>query len=166
MYNTGQDNSNSSEASNSSKVSKEPKANDGSLELPSMSVAFSKPSSLEDLTFLETKSLPDTSSSVEYVAQSLPIVFFSRASLDTIPECKLSDKGGALGALWKIPGQYPTEPTVDNTPGTLVKQFPDFYLAYRRPAMSCTSDASLETKINSAQDSLNNALKDSVQLLD
>lgn len=128
------------------------------VKLSKMSIQFTKSDSLKSLTFIEASSTADPATTGGYGSESYPIAFFSNSKLDANSACKLSDKGGALGALWKVPGQYPAEATADNAPGTLVNQFPEYYLAYRSSAMSCTDDPALNAEITAGQDALKAAL--------
>lgn len=66
------------------------------------------------------------------------------------PACAASTNFGdaALGALHKVDGQYPAEPTPMNTPGTLIKQFSNYYIAYSKPQQSCTEDKELQKTID------------------
>lgn len=52
--------------------------------------------------------------------------------------CSLEADDAPLGVVFKVDGQYPSEPSVVNTPGTLMKQYSDFYLAYRSPQQGCS----------------------------
>jgi hypothetical protein len=64
-------------------------------------------------------------------------------------KCDISDaaigKGTVppLGFLTKTAGQYPALPTSDNSSGTLVKQFSNYYISWRSPGVSCFDDAIL-----------------------
>jgi hypothetical protein len=76
--------------------------------------------------------------------------------------CSLEVDDAPLGAVFKVDGQYPGEPSVENTPGVLMKQYSDFYLAYRSPQQSCSQQKNDEvvTEIMSRQIPL---LKQSLQ---
>lgn len=156
-------NTSASKAGTSTKLSTSDGQN--AVKLPKMSIQFTKSDSLKSLTFIETSSTADPATTDGYGSESYPIAFFSNSKLDANAACKLSDKGGALGALWKVPGQYPAEATIDNTPGTLVKQFPEYYLAYRVPGMSCTDDPGLNAEITAGQDALKATLTKTAKLI-
>lgn len=76
--------------------------------------------------------------------------------------CSVEEEDAPLGVVFKVDGQYPSEPSVENTPGVLMKQYSDFYLAYRSPQQSCSQqkDDEVVTEITSRQIPL---LKQSLQ---
>ncbi len=138
--------------------------NVNTIKLPKMAIQFNVPDSLKSITFIESASTADTSVQSGYGSSSYPIAFFSVPSLETTDSCKLTSQGGLLGSVWKVPGQYPTAPTSDNAPGKLMKQFPSYYLAFREPAMPCTSDTSQSAQASTLQAALSTALATSTEL--
>jgi hypothetical protein len=64
---------------------------------------------------------------------------FSTKALTAL-DAKCDDSFGPLGMLAKIDGQYPTSFSDSNPPieyGSLVKQFPDFFISASSPQAGC-----------------------------
>lgn len=81
------------------------------------------------------------------------------------PACGLNDgSDAALGVLFRISGTYPENANVTTAPGSLVKQFPDFYIAYRTPQQPCSENQTVTQLITDHRKSLDEALETTEQL--
>ncbi|HEU5187349.1 MAG TPA: hypothetical protein VFT87_02495 [Candidatus Saccharimonadales bacterium] len=79
---------------------------------------------------------------------------------DGAPACGLNDGSDvALGVLFRINGTYPENAHATNAPGSLVKQFPGFYIAYRTPQQPCSEDQAIVQLIADHKKSLIEALE-------
>jgi hypothetical protein len=74
--------------------------------------------------------------------------FSTKALTDLDKNCAASGTA-PLGILTKVTGQYPKEANVETTPGQLVKQFSDYYIAFTSPQAAC-SDSKLDTTVTEA----------------
>jgi hypothetical protein len=94
--------------------------------------------SLQDLEYIPGEPSGDNAQNIEAVG------FITTKKLVGLePSC--STKNGApLGTLWKINGQY----TNDEQSWELAKQLPEFFIAYRKPAMECSSDAAFNKLVS------------------
>jgi len=104
------------------------------VKLQELGIQITVPDTLKDLTYSSKKSTGN-----EYSDSTL--AYFSTQAL-TAKDSRCSSSGGnpPLGWIAKTPGQYPNSPNVDNSSGTLVKQFQTYYIAYRSPGMGCFED--------------------------
>jgi len=105
------------------------------IKLQELGIQITVPDTLKDLTYTSKKLTGN-----EYPESTL--AYFSTQAL-TAKASACSSSGGnpPLGWMAKTPGQYPKDPNVDNSSGTLVKQFQTYYIAYRSPGMGCFEDA-------------------------
>lgn len=97
------------------------------VKFQSFGLEVNVPNSLaEQLVFVEsTTGTPSARMSAKDVAQS-------------DPACGLEGGDAALGVLFKVSGTYPTDANAMNAPGPLLKQFSNFYVAYRTPQQACS----------------------------
>jgi outer membrane murein-binding lipoprotein Lpp len=99
-------------------------ANQNVIKITNLGIQITVPDSIKDLTFT-------TSSTTESG--------LSTASL-TSKNATCSATDMPLGNLNKATGTYPANPTINNAPGALVKQFNGFYIAYSSPQAACSND--------------------------
>lgn len=78
------------------------------------------------------------------------VAFSTRSITAQYPQCGASSGDAPLGVLVRTVGQYPANANVGNATGNLVKQFPDYYIAYRDPSQPCTQEAAAQTAIQNA----------------
>jgi len=100
------------------------------FQVTQLGLQITLPDTLQDMTYvIKTNKLND---------QSYQTAYFSTKTLtDKSPDCA-ADQIAPLGAVSKLSGQYPADAAVDNTAGTLLRQFPDFYLTYSSPQATCS----------------------------
>ena len=108
------------------------------VKLAEMNLAIALPSDLKDLKYVNI----DTSKQ----QGSFTILAGIAISTDSLEsksiECA-ADKS-ALGQLVKVEGQRPQDANVDNSYGTLVKQYDDYYIAYQAPQSTCSQDKDIQ----------------------
>jgi hypothetical protein len=72
----------------------------------------------------------------------------TKSLLASDPAC--SANKGPVGAISKVAGTYPAQPTNENSAGSLVKQFSGYYIALGTPQAAC-SDNKATNDLNSSQ---------------
>jgi hypothetical protein len=124
------------------------------VSVPTLGFSLSVPSSLKDLTLSpNTNPTKLTVGGASVTPTEVNLSSTSLAALDSA----CSAANGALGILSKTTGQYPTAPTSTNSSGTLVEQFPTYYLAYSAPT-ACSKTASVNTEQSSLVSELQSTL--------
>jgi type II secretory pathway pseudopilin PulG len=109
-----------------------------------LTLQLTLPGSLKDLTY---KVLDVNYKKPNNTLGTYSTAFLSTTALDKLESGKCAstgfkaDSNPPLGFLTKTTGQYPKAPTADNSTGTLIKQFTDYYVAYRTSATGCFADA-------------------------
>ena len=104
------------------------------IKFPELGVEITVPESIKDITYssVNTPTFPQGLSGT--------IINLSTDSLTKLDkECSNTGMAPPLGALSKVNGQYPKNPTVDNSAGQLVKQYPDYYIGFSGPQAACSS---------------------------
>lgn len=132
------------------------------ITLKELGISFTGPNTLGDLTYsYRTSKTTDGKSAV--VAD-----LSSKSLTDFDASCSAEGKAPPLGYISKVPGQFPAEPTVDNSVGLLIKQFPTYYIGAYLNAQSACSDkdypAALQDKTTQLRNDLIQALKSLQQL--
>jgi hypothetical protein len=113
------------------------------IKIPELDIEFTVPSSLKNLQWVVVNL--DYSDPGNNNLGTYPTAYLGNKDLtDRNKGCEVTGKLGSvppLGFLTKTPGQYPANPTADNTTGSLVKQFSDFYIGDRgNGGLSCFGD--------------------------
>ena len=104
------------------------------VKLAELNLAIALPGDLKDLKYVNI----DTSKQ-QGSFKILAGIAISTTSLEGKSiECA-ADKS-ALGQLVKVEGQHPEDATMDNSFGTLVRQYDDYYVAYQAPQSACSQD--------------------------
>lgn len=90
-----------------------------------------------------------------------PTAYLGTKQLDSLgcPATGVIGNAPPLGFLTKTTGQYPVNPTADNTTGTLIKQYPDSYISYRSRGFACFDDDAKNQIVTTDNQQLQNALK-------
>lgn len=123
----------------STTVSKTSKSSPTTYTIPitPLGISITVPTALEDLTYAVTNQTPyNNETSVE--------VGLSTTSLTNLDPTDCSASQMPLLSLSRVDGQYPSDATIYNTPGALVKQFPSFYIAYSQNSgeTNCSTSSS------------------------
>lgn len=84
--------------------------------------------------------------------------YFSTKALAALDKNCDAGVNTPLGTLQRVDGQYPTDPTAASDYGTLVKQFPTFYISEGYPNGSCTSNASAAASASKFKDEFQAAI--------
>ena len=134
------------------------KPNQNVVKIPELSIEITVPDSIKDLVYVAKTVQGDS-------FPSGPGADFSTATL-TSKDQECSDTGSAppLGGLTKTAGQYPTDPTIDNASGSLVKQFSGFYISYSSPQAICSENSATEALATQQKSAFTTALKTVTQL--
>jgi hypothetical protein len=111
------------------------------FKIPELGISFNLPANLADLTYVANSA----KTSVNVSTQTL-------TTLDTA--CTASATSAPLGSITKTNGKFPT---TTSTTTTLIKQYTTYYIAYVKPAASCSTVA----QVNSLASSLVTDLKSS-----
>ena len=102
------------------------------VKITELGIQITVPDSLKDLAY-RTRTTNSTSLTADFSTQTL-----------IGKDANCGDDGTSetppLGALSKTSGQYPTNPTIENTNGSLVKQFSTYYIGYSSPQAVCSND--------------------------
>jgi hypothetical protein len=111
---------------------------DNIVKIPELGIQLTTPESLKDMIYV-----PGDKSNLSNEQKIEAVGFISTKILkEEEPTCTTSE-GAPLGTLWKVDGQY----VKDDSTWTLVKQFSDFHITYRQPAMNCSSNAEFNDKV-------------------
>jgi len=104
------------------------------VKFPKLGVEITVPESIKDIAYssVNTPTFPQGLSGT-----TINLTTDSLTKLDK--ECSDTGMAPPLGALSKVNGQYPKNPTVDNSVGQLVKQYPDYYIGFSGPQAACSS---------------------------
>jgi len=123
------------------KVVKAPAQSSGSMavnsniiKFPNLGVEITVPDSIKDITYssVNTATFPQGLSGT--------IINLSTAFLTKLDkDCSDTGMAPPLGALSKVNGQYPTDATIDNSVGQLIKQYPNYYISFSGPQAACSS---------------------------
>lgn len=117
---------------NNSKNQNSIAASQNLIKIPELGVQFQAPSNLVNLIYVPSKY--DTGSSVLLSTKELDAAENGKCTL------KIPDIAPPLGYLNKTSGQYPKDPTPDNSSGDLIKQFSNYYISYRAGSMGCLAE--------------------------
>jgi Tfp pilus assembly protein PilV len=105
------------------------------VSLRELGISITVPDSVKDLTY-SYSSYASGSSKRESVSFSTKALTDKYAAES---ECTSFGTAPPLGGLSKVAGKYPVDANVQNAPGTLVKQFASYYIAYSNPQSICSS---------------------------
>lgn len=133
------------------------------VKIPELGIQLTVPSSLKDFSYVAAN--VDYSDPGNNDLGTYPTAYMGTKQLES-QGCNATGKIGnapPLGFLTKTTGQYPTNPTSDNTTGTLVKQFSTFYISYRS-SMACSQNATTNQIQTTDVEALKQALT-SIQLV-
>ena len=102
-----------------------------------LGISITVPIALEDLTYAVTNQTP-------YNGETSVEVGLSTISLTNLDPTNCSASQMPLLSLTRVDGQYPSDATIYNSPGALVKQFPTFYIAYSQNSgvTNCSTSSS------------------------
>lgn len=105
------------------------------VKIPELGLQMTVPNDIKDLTYqVKTNTLRNGSQATT--------AYFSTAALTALDAHCGTDVNTPLGTLQKVDGQYPSDPTAALDYGTLVKQFPTFYVSEGFPNGACSTNAS------------------------
>ena len=107
--------------------------NQSVVRIPELGIQITVPNDIKDLTY--------QMSTTTVNGQQIPLARFSTATLAALDAKCSASAGGPLGSLGRVDGVYPASanPVVY---GTLVKQFPTFYIAAGHPNAACSEQSS------------------------
>jgi len=108
----------------------EEKAKANVVKISELGIQLTVSDSLQDLQFISGDTSETNMPAVKAVG------FMTTKKLVELDASCTTNKGAPLGTVWKVNGTYTTG---ENT-WVLVKQFPDYYIAYREPGMQCSED--------------------------
>lgn len=115
------------------------------VKVPELGLQITVPNDIKDLTYsVKTNTLRNGSQATT--------AYFSTATLTALDANCGTDVTTPLGTLQKVDGQYPSDPTAALDYGTLVKQFPTFYISEGFPNGSCSSKASAAASASKFKD--------------
>jgi hypothetical protein len=135
------------------------------VKLSELGVEFTLPANaLMDFKYVANN--VDYSDSGNNALGTYPTAYLGTAQLDALgcPATGVIGNAPPLGFLTKTAGQYPSSPTADNTTGTLVKQYSNFYISYRSRGFACFDDASKNQIVTTDNQVLQSAIK-SIRLI-
>lgn len=121
------------------------------IKVTELGIQFTVPDSIKDLTYTVKTNTFGTN-------QTELTAYFTTASL-LAKDKQCSSDDGAVGAISKVTGTYPTKPTPDNTDGPLTKQFSTFYVSYSRGQAACSMDKTVQALQASQASALQEAVK-------
>lgn len=103
------------------------------VKVPELGIQITVPDDLKDLTYqIQTNKLQNGSTATT--------AYFSTTSLTAIDN-NCAGVNTPLGTLGRVDGQYPSDdPTAALDYGTLIKQFPTFYISEGVPNGSCSTN--------------------------
>jgi Tfp pilus assembly major pilin PilA len=130
------------------------------VKLPELGVQFTLPTgTLTDFKYVAAN--VDYSDPGNNTLGTYPTAYLGTTQLDTLgcPATGVIGNAPPLGFLTKTTGQYPTSPTADNTTGTLLKQYPDYYISYRSRGFACFDDTAKNQIVTTDNQQLQTALK-------
>jgi hypothetical protein len=107
------------------------------LNIKELGISMTLPNSLKDITYKATPA-----GSTAYSNSVTRATFSTQAITVADPACSVDGVAPPLGSLLRVSGQYPSSPNVENSGGTLVKQFDGFYIGVLYPQALCSSSSS------------------------
>lgn len=114
-----------------------PPVNQNLVKIPELGIQITVPNSIKDLTYKIGATMLNDGRQSTYAK-------FSTIAL-TASDKNCGTDFGPLGSLAKITGQYPTSFSDSNPPmeyGTLVKQFPTFFISISPSQAACSANSS------------------------
>lgn len=123
------------------------------LTIAELGIKIQLPKGIEDITYEMSNGETDDK-------KPIIIANFSTESISKLDSaCGAGGGASPLGALSRVNGPYPNNPTATNSGGMLTKQFTSFYIARRLPQAQCSENLAIEQEATTARELFTEALQ-------